>query len=55
VNYKYTCPDTELHTSGVPVLNNVIVPYSVVCTSSIPIYINQPEIINVIELKNLDI
>lgn len=50
VNYKYTRPDIELHTSGVPVLNNVIAPYNVVCTSSIPIYINQPEIINVIEL-----
>lgn len=51
VNYKCTRRDIELHTSGVPVLNNVIVPYNAVCTSSIPIYINQPEIINAIELK----
>lgn len=50
VNYKCTRPDIELHTSGVPVLNNAFIPYNAVSTSSIPIYINQPEIINAIEL-----
>ena len=41
---------TLLHTSGAPVLKNVIVPYNVVCTSSIPICTNQLEIINAIQL-----
>jgi hypothetical protein len=29
VNYTRTCPDNELHTSDVQILNNVIVPYNV--------------------------
>jgi hypothetical protein len=47
---NYMCPDTELRTSGAPVLSNVTVPYNVVCTPFTAYCINKHEIFNVIEL-----